>query len=45
MNEPDRLTARGGKLHVYDTRNRILRIVVVALLTVLLWHMVIAGKP
>jgi hypothetical protein len=45
MNEPDRLTARAGKVDAYDAWNLVLRIIVVALLAVVLWHMIIAGKP
>jgi hypothetical protein len=43
MSEPDWLTAHGDQVFVRDTRNLVLRIIVVALLLVLLWHTVIAG--
>lgn len=45
MSEPEWLTARGDKVYLRDTRNLILRIVVVAFLAAVLWHTVIAGRP
>ena len=46
MSDPDRLTSHDDKIFGPDTRGLILRIIVVAFLTVLFWHMVIAaGRP
>jgi hypothetical protein len=45
MNEPDRPTAHASKVDADDTRSLVLRIIVVAFLAVLLWHMIVAGKP
>jgi hypothetical protein len=43
MSDPDRLTSHDDTASVLDTRGRILRIIVVALLAALFWHTVIAA--
>jgi hypothetical protein len=46
MSDPARLTSRRDTASVLDTRGLILRIILVALLAALFWHMVIAaGVP
>jgi hypothetical protein len=46
MSDPDRLTSSDHKIIGPDTRGLILRIIVVAFLGALFWHMVIgAGTP
>ena len=43
MSDPDRLTSREDTASVLKTRGLILRIIVVAFLAALFWHMVIVA--
>jgi hypothetical protein len=46
MSDPDRLTSHGDQTFGRDTRDLILRVVVVGFLTLFFWHMVVAaGTP
>jgi hypothetical protein len=44
MSDPDRLISRDDKTFGRDTRGLILRIIVVACLSVLLWQAIIAAR-
>jgi hypothetical protein len=44
MSDPDRLTSHDDQTFGRDTRDLILRIVVVGFLTLIFWHMVIAAE-